>query len=97
VIIRSGRTLWDSDLLVAKNGGKPTMSITQVQNASPKVGLIARPIPAPKSLPDPGETHLLFEQEQPPPKPDFNQESRNHDDRSFERLAGPNGDFLYQL
>lgn len=64
MIIRSGRTLWDSDLLVAKNGGKPTMSITQVQNAGPKVGPIARLIPALKSIPDPGETHLLFEQEQ---------------------------------
>jgi cryptochrome len=79
--------------LVAKNGGKPTMSITQVQNAGPKVGPIARPIPAPESIPDPEETHPLFEQKQPPPKPDFNQESHNHDDQSYERLAGPNGDF----
>lgn len=29
VVVRSGRTLWDSDELVAKNDGKPTMSITQ--------------------------------------------------------------------
>jgi cryptochrome len=62
-VIRSGRTLWDSDLLVAKNGGKPTMSITQVQNAGPKVGPIPRPIAAPRSLPDSGETDLLFERE----------------------------------
>ena len=32
VITRSGRTLYDSDLLVEKNGGRPTMSITQVQH-----------------------------------------------------------------
>lgn len=32
VIIRTGRTLWDPDLLVQANGGKPTMSITQLQN-----------------------------------------------------------------
>lgn len=31
VVIRSGRTLYDSDALVKANGGKPTMSITQVQ------------------------------------------------------------------
>lgn len=31
VVVRSGRTLWDSDELVKANGGKPTMSITQVQ------------------------------------------------------------------
>jgi deoxyribodipyrimidine photolyase len=31
VITRCGRTLYDSDDLVKANGGKPTMSITQVQ------------------------------------------------------------------
>jgi len=31
VVVRYGRTLWDSDELVRANGGKPTMSITQVQ------------------------------------------------------------------
>lgn len=34
VIVRSGRTLYDSDELVKANGGKPTMSITQVQRVS---------------------------------------------------------------
>jgi cryptochrome len=55
VIIRPGRTLWDSDVLVEKNYSKPTMCITQVQTAGPKVGPIPRPIAAPKSLPGPGE------------------------------------------
>lgn len=32
VIIGVGRTLWDPDELVKQNGGKPTMSISQVQN-----------------------------------------------------------------
>lgn len=32
VIIKLGRTLYDPDELVRANGGKPTMSITQVQN-----------------------------------------------------------------
>lgn len=54
VVVRSGRTLWDSDELVKQNGGKPTMTITQVQTAGPKVGPISRPIPPPDSLPDPG-------------------------------------------
>jgi deoxyribodipyrimidine photolyase len=31
VISKSGRTLWDSDELVKANGGKPIMSISQVQ------------------------------------------------------------------
>ncbi len=34
VITRCGRTLYDSDELVKANGGKPTMSITQVQRVS---------------------------------------------------------------
>lgn len=31
VIVKMGRTLYDPDELVKTNGGKPTMSITQVQ------------------------------------------------------------------
>ena len=31
VVVRMGRTLYDPDDLVKANGGKPTMSITQVQ------------------------------------------------------------------
>ena len=31
IIIRVGRTLYDSDELVSANGGRPTMSISQVQ------------------------------------------------------------------
>ena len=32
VVVKSGRTLYDSDELVKANGGRPTMSITQVQH-----------------------------------------------------------------
>ena len=32
VVVRTGRTLYDSDELVKKNGGKPTMSISQVEH-----------------------------------------------------------------
>lgn len=93
VIIKSGRTLWDSDELVKKNHGKPTMSISQVQAAGPKVGPIPRPIPAPKSIPDPGETSLDFEQHQPEQEPDLNSTSRKQNDKSYDSIAGPNGDF----
>jgi cryptochrome len=34
VIVKSGRTLWDSDEIVKKNGGKPTMSMS-VENHDP--------------------------------------------------------------
>lgn len=95
VIVRSGRTLWDSDELVAKNHGKPTMSISQVQTAGPKIGKIPRPIPAPTSIPDPGDTSLEFEQVMPDPKPDFNDSSRKEGrkDKSYDKISGPNGDF----
>jgi cryptochrome len=95
VIVRSGRTLWDSDELVKKNHGKPTMSISQVQTAGPKVGKICRPLPAPKFIPDPGDTTLDFQQEQPDPKPDFNDTPRKDGDKdkSYENISGPNGDF----
>ncbi len=31
IVVKTGRTLYDSDELVRANGGKPTMSISQVQ------------------------------------------------------------------
>lgn len=93
VIVRSGRTLWDSDDIVKAHKGKPTMSLSQLQAASSKVGDIARPIPAPKSLPNPGETPLDFEQEQPMSKPDINDERRPKEDVQYNSIAGPKGDF----
>ena len=93
VVIGQGRTLYDSDELVKANGGKPTMSISQVQHAGSKIGDIPRPIPAPKNLPDPGETNLDFDQEQPSSEPDINATQRDSRDTSYSKLAGPNGDF----
>ena len=37
VVVQVGRTLYDPDELVKANGGKPTMSITQVQNVKEPV------------------------------------------------------------
>ncbi|TVY87068.1 Cryptochrome, partial [Lachnellula willkommii] len=93
VIVRYGRTLWDSDELVKKNGDKPTMSISQVQAAGPKIGPVPKPIPVPTSMPDPGETTLDFEQEVPEQNPDLNEGYREDKDKSYENIAGPNGDF----
>ncbi|KAG9241661.1 cryptochrome-2 [Calycina marina] len=92
VIVKHGRTLWDSDELVEKNHGKPLMSISQVQAAGLKVGDIARPMSAPISVPDPGTTDMSFEQQPSIPKPDF-QRDRERQDKSYEKLIGPNGDF----
>lgn len=95
VITKSGRTLWDSDEIVKKNGGKPTMSASQLEAAGKKVGAIERPVDAPKSLPDPGEMHLAeLEQKQPEAEPDINSKYRAGDEQSYASgLAGPNGDF----
>ncbi|KAF2798731.1 hypothetical protein K505DRAFT_94258 [Melanomma pulvis-pyrius CBS 109.77] len=93
VVVRTGRTLYDPDELIKFNKGKPTMSISQVQAAGAKIGDIARPIPAPKSLPDPGNTNLDFEQEVPVPTPDFNSNQRDRDENTYSAIAGPNGDF----
>jgi cryptochrome len=94
VVVKSGRTLYDSDLLVKTNHGKPTMTIAQVQAAATKIGKVEKPIPAPTSLPDPGDLCLDFEQEKPPSEPDFNRTHRKTDDGSYEvGISGPNGDF----
>lgn len=93
VIICSGRTLWDSDDLSEKNHNKPTMSISQVQAAGPKIESIRRPIPPPKFIPDPGELTLNFDQQRPDQNPDFNGVSRSQADRSYDGITGLNGDF----
>ena len=93
VVVKTGRTLWDPDELVEKNGGKPTMSIAQVEHAGQKIGQIPRPIRAPKSLPDPGDTKFDFKQEQPSKNPDINSIQRDGEEKSYVKLAGPNDDF----
>lgn len=55
VVSVSGRTLFDSDVVVEKNGGKPTMSMKQLVVASSKIGdgKPKKPVETPSSLPDP--------------------------------------------
>ncbi|KAH9900521.1 FAD binding domain of DNA photolyase-domain-containing protein [Xylariomycetidae sp. FL2044] len=96
VITRSGRTLWDSDEVVAKHGGKPTMSITQLQAAGQKVGEIPKPIPAPKHLPNPGEMPIDFGQEKPDTEPDLSAPLRGKPDKAYNNIAGPKGDFAIE-
>jgi len=94
VLIKSGRTLWDSDEIVKAHGGKPTMSITQLEAAGKKLGEIAKPIPAPTSLPDPGDADLKVKQDIPEVEPDYNKVFRSGQEESYAKgIAGPNGDF----
>ncbi|PWI74684.1 hypothetical protein PCL_07998 [Purpureocillium lilacinum] len=96
VITRSGRTLWDSDEIVANHDGKPTMSMSQLQAAAKKIGSVPRPIPSPKHLPDPGEMPVDFDQDQPDTKPDFNASRRTEKDSGYSKIAGPKGDFAIE-
>ncbi|KAL9097099.1 MAG: hypothetical protein Q9163_006371, partial [Psora crenata] len=94
VIVKMGRTLYDPDDLVQVNGGKPTMSITQVQHqAAKKIGEVAKPIQTPLSIPDPGDTSVSFMFSPPSPTPDLNDIQRDASDQSYNKLSGPNGDF----
>lgn len=93
VLVCHGRTLWDSDDLVSKNHNKPTMTINQVQTAGPKVGQIPRPFPTPETIPDPGTLILSFKYQKPEPIPDLSSSLREGQEKSFEQISGPNGDF----
>jgi len=99
VIMKSGRTLFDSDELVRCNGGKPTMSMAQTAKAAEKLnkGVPARALPAPTSLPDPGDTDLSgISQEQvlPEPSPDFNSGQRSTTEKQYiGGIMGPNRNF----
>ncbi|KAK5732195.1 hypothetical protein LTR17_010772 [Elasticomyces elasticus] len=98
VVGPQSRTLWDSEDVVKANGGKPTMSITQLQAAGKKVGPIPRPIETPKSLPGPGDTGLGgIEQTRPVVEEgvgDINAKYRSSPESSYTSgLASPNNDF----
>ncbi|KAG6065764.1 hypothetical protein E4U32_006946 [Claviceps aff. humidiphila group G2b] len=96
VVVRSGRTLWDSDQVVAKHGGKPTMSMTALLSATKKLGDVPRPIPSPTQFPNPGDMPVDFEQDPPETKPDINAESRINNDTGYRKIAGPKGDFAIE-
>lgn len=96
VVTRYGRTLWDSDEVVAKNGGKPTMSISQLQAAGYKIGEVPKPIPAPLYLPDPGEMPVNFSHEPTQKSVDLNDPHRTGTDSTYNSLAGPNADFAIE-
>ncbi|KAH8127418.1 hypothetical protein ACSS6W_002970 [Trichoderma asperelloides] len=96
VIIKPGRTLWDSDEIAKHHGGKPTMSITQLQAAGKKIGPVAKPMACPRTLPDPGDMPIDFERDLPSKTPDFNAGFRSDKDTGYNAIAGPNGDFAIE-
>jgi cryptochrome len=99
LVVKTGRTLFDPDELVRNNNGKPTMSISQVQKASAKIGdgMPVRPLEAPTTLPDPGTAMEMdlrkLEHERPGAEPDFNAVFRSKREGQYANIIGPNGDF----
>ena len=67
--------------------------LTDCFQAAEKLGVVAKPIPTPESLPNPGDTALDFDHTQPSPNPDFNEIQRDSKDKSYTNLSGPRGDF----
>ena len=61
--------------------------------AADKLGEVAKPVPTPESLPDPGDTSLDINHSQPSPEPDINDIQRDDRETSYIHLAGPTGDF----
>lgn len=94
VITKMGRTLYDPDELVKANGGKPTMSMSQTQKAAEKLGDPARPIAAPRKLPDSGSTDLSsIDHTIPDPSPDMNAAYRDSKETQYQSIMGLQKDF----
>ncbi|KAJ5646605.1 hypothetical protein N7490_002977 [Penicillium lividum] len=99
VIVKMGRNLFDPDELVAKNGGKATMSMSQVEKAARKInsGKPEKPLDAPESIPDPlGWEEMKLDsitQDDVEAEPDLNAEHRTSKDKQYTGIMGPKNDF----
>ncbi|KAJ5981580.1 hypothetical protein N7499_002929 [Penicillium canescens] len=88
-----GRTLFDPDEVVEKNGDKPTMSIAQLEKVVEKInnGSPDKPVEAHKSIPDPWEEDKMdmscLEHDSVDHEPDFKA------DAQYSQSMGPNNDF----
>ncbi|KAJ5089824.1 hypothetical protein N7532_008508 [Penicillium argentinense] len=99
VMMKMGRTLFDPDELVSKNGGKATMSMAQVEKAAGKIGdgQPAKPVEAPESIPDPWDKDGMdlgkIQQDEVKSDPDLNADHRTSKDQQYTQIMGPKGDF----
>ena len=103
VIVKMGRNLFDPDEIVSKNGGKPTMSISQVEKAAEKIGggNPKRPLnaPAANDIPDPLPLEKMdlkgIQQDKidDQAKMDVNYDHRVGKDNQYTDIMGPNHDF----
>ncbi|KAJ5105379.1 hypothetical protein NUU61_002726 [Penicillium alfredii] len=99
VIVRMGRNLFDPDHLVRKNGGKPTMSMTQVQKAAEKInnGQPEKPLESPTSIPDPWDEGKMdlsnLQQDMADANLDLNAVHRTTSDKQYSHIMGPQKNF----
>lgn len=68
-------------------------ALTHFDQAGEKLGGVPRPIAKPRSLPDPGDTELDFDQDAPKADPDWSFEIRKLPENSYSKLAGPKRNF----
>ncbi|KAJ5522822.1 hypothetical protein N7513_013395 [Penicillium frequentans] len=99
VIVKMGRNLFDPDELAAKNGGKATMSMSQVEKAAEKInsGQPEKPLDAPQSIPDPWDWEKMkldnIKQDGVEAEPDLNADYRTSKDKQYTAIMGPKNDF----
>ncbi|KAG8731849.1 hypothetical protein FRC12_019528 [Ceratobasidium sp. 428] len=96
VVTALGHSLYDPALILEKNGGKATTTITQWQKAAGKLGSVPRPFPTPKSIPSPGDLELgpMKRTDHPVDRPhDLNKAMRVGPVTCFDTFTGLKRDF----
>ena len=99
VLVRSGRTLFDVDEVVEKNGGRATMSMGQLKKATEKMG-VEKPLDTIETVPSCGELlkdlkgveqeELVWDTRE---EGDMQRNIRQGEDKAYEEgLLGPRGE-----
>ncbi|KAJ3175846.1 hypothetical protein HDU87_005674 [Geranomyces variabilis] len=95
VVTRTGHTLWDTEAIVAKNGGHPTLTSETLMKCVDKLPNLEPPIPAPNSIPPPGPLDLALDRNyHPVSRPvDRNARDRTAEVTVYDTFTGPHADF----
>ena len=95
VIDVHGHSLFDPELVLKANKGKAPLTYNHYLDVVSKMPKVPEPIPAPTSLPDPGDLKLDVKRQDVPvtSDPDLNASWRTKYDSCFEHVKGPKGDF----
>ncbi|KAK7036626.1 hypothetical protein VNI00_011559 [Paramarasmius palmivorus] len=95
-----GHTLYDPEEVIKSNGGRATLSLSSWRSAVKKLPEPSRPLPAPKSLPPPGDTDATnlrvpktSREEHTNSDFDMNAETRVGQVTCYDSIAGPSHNF----